>query len=134
MTLFARGLWCGWRGAIASPAAKRSRPSSEWKARPPMPTPHCCRNQRRLASFESFIVLFFRNRFVEVEQHARHGRPDGLFLILGSGLLFPPTAEELEQQRLFLLRRQPPCAAAEREGDPRVVGGAPLGNRPSRQR
>src|SRR5882672_3014367 len=110
MTLFARGLWCGWRGAIASPAAKRSRPRSEWKARPPMPTPHCCRNQRREASFLSasfvVIVLFFRNRFVEVEENPGQGGPGAALRrgrVLGAGQILDPVGRG---GQVFLLRRQ----------------------------
>src|SRR5260221_12134868 len=110
MTFFALGLWCGWRPAIASPAANRSRPSSEWKARPPMPTPHCCRNQRRDASFLSasfvVIVLFFRNGFVEVQEDPGQGGPGAALRrrpVLGAGQILDPVGRG---GQVFLLCRQ----------------------------
>src|SRR5579862_4085868 len=126
---------------MASPAAKSSRPRSEWKARPPMPTPHCCRNQRRLASLESFVViaLLFRNRLVEIQQHAGERRPGAALrggVVLDArevlhaarrpGQVLLLSGEEAEQHRLLLLGGEPGGAAAEGVNEALVVGRSAL--------
>src|SRR5690348_7846485 len=122
MTFFARALWCGARGDMASVAAARSRPSSEWNARPPMPMPHCWRNQRRESSFGSvlFVIILslFRDRFVQVQHHARERRPGaalgGRAVLLAGELLQPLRRrpqllllmlEEVPEHGLFRRRR-----------------------------
>src|SRR4051812_35118746 len=130
MTFFARALWCGARGDMASVAAARSRPRSEWNARPPMPTPHCWRKQRRDSSFGSglFIIIgsLFRDCFVQVQHHAPKRRPGaalGRRAILLAGKLLEPLRrrpqllllmlEEAPEHGLLRRRREPPHAAPE---------------------
>src|SRR5579863_431759 len=147
MTLFARALKWGVRGAMAPGAAWAWFPMRAWKASPPRPTPHCWRNQRRDAPGEAagrpvqpvegfIIVSFLRDGFIQVEKHARRRhpggglrggrslRPDELLDPIGSGREVRLLAgEEFEEDFALVRGRRPADAEAEGDAEPFLVAG-----------